>query len=101
MFNWLIKILGGKTKKEYEQVQKDLITMGEKYNKLCNSYYNLEEQIKSYASIDFISSGEYSFSVKANSPYNILVKKGQKLVITGYNKDGEFLEKINVKKEDE
>lgn len=94
MFNWLIHLFGGKTKKEYEQVQKDLFIMDEKYDKLCNSYWDLEDQLKSYASIDFISSGEYSFSIKTNSPYSILVKKGQKLTITGFDKDGNLLDKI-------
>lgn len=91
MFNWLIKLLGGKTKSEYEDMQKEL---NEKCTKLSNT-------LDSYANLDFVASGEYSFSVKANSPYSILVKKGQSLIITGYNKDGEFLEKININKEDE
>lgn len=61
MFNWLIKLLGGKTKSEYEDMQKEL---NEKCAKLSNT-------LDSYANLDFVASGEYSFSVKANSPYSI------------------------------
>ena len=91
MFNWLIKLLGGKTKSEYEDMQKEL-------NEKCAK---LSSTLDSYANLDFVASGEYSFSVKANSPYSILVKKGQSLIITGYNKDGELLEKINITTEPE
>ena len=65
MFNWLIKLLGGKTKSEYEDMQKEL-------NEKCAK---LSSTLDSYANLDFVASGEYSFSVKANSPYSILVKK--------------------------
>ena len=54
MFNWLIKLLGGKTKSEYEDMQKEL---NEKCAKLSNT-------LDSYANLDFVASGEYSFSVK-------------------------------------
>ena len=106
MFNWLIKILGGVPKKDNKKLQAD-------YELLKNTaHVNCEDKIKAlqnkvdvlkntlaiydgYATISFIDTGDYNFSVNSKCPYSIMVKKGTNVVITGY-KGNEKLDKINI-----
>lgn len=86
MINWLIKLLGGVPKSEYETLENENAL-------LKNENDSLKKAMAEYAKVTFTDSGEYNFSVNSQCPYEILVKKGTSLLITGY-KGEEKLEKI-------
>lgn len=86
MINWLIKLLGGVPKSKYETLENENVL-------LKNENNSLKKAMEEYAKVTFTDSGEYNFSVNSQCPYEILVKKGTSLLITGY-KGEEKLEKI-------
>jgi hypothetical protein len=86
MINWLIKLLGGVPKSKYETLENENVL-------LKNENDSFKKAMEEYAKVTFTGSGEYNFSVNSQCPYEILVKKGTSLLITGY-KGEEKLEKI-------
>ena len=89
MINWLIKLLGGVPKSKYETLENENVL-------LKNENDSFKKAMEEYAKVTFTDSGEYNFSVNSQCPYEILVKKGTSLLITG-SKGEEKLEKIYCK----